>query len=140
MNPIQKVDWVLDHIGIAVNDVNTAAADYLKLGYRKVHEEVLDSQAVAVLFLTIGPDDGSAELELISPLGPTGPLTKFLASRGPGLHHLCYRVKDIAAELERLERAGTQLIDRTPRPGARGHQIAFLHPKATNGILIELCQ
>jgi methylmalonyl-CoA epimerase len=135
----QNTDWTLDHIGIAVENLDIASTEYLKLGYRQTHRETLQSQQVEVSFLAIGTEI-SAELELIAPTTNTGPLTKFLAKRGPGLHHICYRVPNIEAELAKLASKGIMSIDKVPRPGARGHVIAFLDPKSTGGILVELCQ
>lgn len=139
MNSNQITDWALDHIGIAVTGLDAAAESYLRLGYEITHRETLSSQAVDVMFLSIGPS-GSAEIELIAPTDSSGPLTKFLAKRGPGLHHLCYYVSNIEAELSRLAANGIAAIDKVPRPGARGHRIAFLDPKCTGGVLIEICQ
>ncbi|HYW07387.1 MAG TPA: VOC family protein, partial [Longimicrobium sp.] len=83
---------------------------------------------------------GAGRLELLAPLRDDSAIARFLARRGPGMHHLCYRVADVAAELERHRAAGAQLIDETPRPGAAGHLVAFLHPKSTGGVLTELLQ
>ncbi|HYW10054.1 MAG TPA: VOC family protein, partial [Longimicrobium sp.] len=83
---------------------------------------------------------GAGRLELLAPLRDDSAIARFLARRGPGMHHLCYRVADVAAELERYRAAGAQLIDETPRPGAAGHLVAFLHPKSTGGVLTELLQ
>lgn len=135
----QITDWTLDHIGIAVTGLDAAAESYLRLGYSITHRETLSSQAVEVMFLRIGPA-GTAEIELIAPIDSSGPLTKFLARRGPGLHHLCYCVSNIEGELSRLTANGISAIDKIPRPGARGHRIAFLDPKSTGGVLIEICQ
>jgi methylmalonyl-CoA/ethylmalonyl-CoA epimerase len=80
------------------------------------------------------------DIELLEPTDPTSPVAKYLAKRGPGIHHVCYRVPDLDAALARCRAAGYQLIDETPRRGAGGRRIAFLHPKATNGILLELTE
>jgi methylmalonyl-CoA/ethylmalonyl-CoA epimerase len=83
---------------------------------------------------------GDVAIELLEPANPSGPVAKFLAKRGPGIHHVCYRVTDLDAALERCRAAGYQLVDETPRHGAGGRRIAFLHPKSTNGILLELTE
>jgi methylmalonyl-CoA epimerase len=94
------------------------------------------SQGVEIVFL--GSGDG--RLELLAPTRDDSPLAKFLAKRGPGMHHLCYRVDDIAAELARYREMGAELIDEVPRPGGAGHLVAFVHPRSTGGVLVELLQ
>jgi methylmalonyl-CoA epimerase len=101
-----------------------------------VHREVVESQGVEAVLLDVGEN----HVELLRPLGPDTPVGKFLASRGPGLHHVAYQTGDIAAELERLKAAGVRLIDETPRTGIRGSSVAFLHPKSSGGVLTEIVQ
>jgi len=125
----------IDHIGIAVEDLDTAIALYAETyGMPLVHREVVEEQGVEAVLL----DVGESHVELLSPLGPDTPVGKFLAKNGPGLHHVAYRVDDVAAELERLKAEGFKLIDQTPRVGIRGSSVAFLHPKASGSVLTEL--
>jgi methylmalonyl-CoA/ethylmalonyl-CoA epimerase len=121
------------HVGIAVPDLDEALAFYRDVLGLKAHapETVDGARIVALPF-------GEAEVELLAPLDDTGPIGKFLARRGPGIHHICYRVADLDAALEACRAAGYQLVDESPRLGAGGRRIAFVHPKATAGILLEL--
>ncbi|HTW13279.1 MAG TPA: methylmalonyl-CoA epimerase [Solirubrobacteraceae bacterium] len=127
----------IDHTGIAVADLEHAVAFYRGvLGLTLVHRETLTEQGVEAALLDIG----DAHIELITPLRADSTVAGFLQRRGPGLHHLAYRVEDIHAELSRLAAAGVQLIDETPRIGIRGSHVAFLHPASTGGVLTELVQ
>ena len=121
------------HVGIAVPDLESALAFYRDvLGLEPGPPEVADGATILSLPF------GDSEVELLAPLHPDSPIAKFLAKRGPGIHHICYRVPDLDAALERCRAAGYRLIDEVPRVGAAGKRIAFLHPKATAGILLEL--
>jgi methylmalonyl-CoA epimerase len=127
----------LDHIGIATRNIDIAIEEYRKLFALEVQQrEVLQDRNLEICFL----DLGNTRLELLAPTQPQSPISKFLDTRGPGIHHLCYRVDDIDAELKRLKQIGTKLIDEVPRPGAHGTMIAFIHPSACGGVLTELCQ
>ena len=127
----------LDHIGIAVPNIDDAIKEYQsKFGFVVDSREKLSSQQVEVCFLALA----NTKIELLAPLSPNSKLQKFLDSRGPGLHHLCYQVSDIKAELARLKSEGLKLIDEVPRPGAHHTQIAFIHPGSCGGVLTELCQ
>jgi methylmalonyl-CoA epimerase len=127
----------LDHVGIAVHSLDDALPVFESITGGKGHgRERVERQGVEVVFL--GSGDG--KLELLAPTRDDSAIAKFLARRGPGMHHLCYRVGDIVAELERYRAAGAQLIDEAPRPGAAGHRVAFIHPKSTGGVLVELLQ
>jgi methylmalonyl-CoA epimerase len=127
----------LDHVGIAVHSLDDSLPLFESItGGKGYGREAVESQGVEVVFL----GDGAGRLELLAPLHAESAVAKFLEKRGPGMHHLCYRVADVAAELARYAAAGAQLIDRAPRPGAHGHQVAFLHPKSTGGVLVELLQ
>jgi len=121
------------HIGIAVPNVENAMAFYRDVLDIRVRgpEEVDGARIVHLEF-------GDSDVELLEPLVPDSPIGKFLAKRGPGIHHVCYRVPDLDAALSRCRELGYRLVDETPRTGAGGCRIAFLHPKATDGILIEL--
>ena len=128
---------VLDHVGIAVENLDLAISDYQsKFGFKLDLREKVPSQKVELAFLKLD----NTKLELLMPTSPDSTLRKFLDSRGPGLHHICYEVGDIVAELARLKELGLKLIDQVPRPGAHNTLIAFLHPKSTGGVLTELCQ
>ncbi|HWF34437.1 MAG TPA: methylmalonyl-CoA epimerase [Solirubrobacteraceae bacterium] len=127
----------IDHVGVAVADVDAALALYRdSLGMALVHRETVQSQGVDAALLDVG--DG--HVELLAPLGPETPVGKFLAKRGPGLHHVAYRVEDISGTLGALAAAGLRLIDETPRVGIRGSLVAFLHPASTGGVLTEIVQ
>ena len=130
-------NYPLDHIGVATNNIDASVAEYEKLlGLKVVHREIAPSKEVELCFLALG----NTRIELIAPCGPEGAIAKFLGTRGPGLHHLCYRVDNIVQELTRLEALGITLIDKKPRPGAHGSMIAFIHPSAFGGVLTELCE
>jgi len=124
----------IHHVGIAVGDLDEAIATYAALfGATLEHRETVPDQGVEAASLQVG----GSRIELLRPLGPDTPVGKFLAKRGPGLHHVAFAVPDVAAELERLKADGTELIDETPRIGLFGHQVAFVHPEATGGVLAE---
>lgn len=127
----------LDHIGIAVDDLDGAVAHYRRtLGVEPTHRERVADQGVEeVLFAA-----GSSFIQLLGSLGPSTPVGRFLNTNGPGMHHLAYRVDDIEAALEHLRAEGVRLIDEHGRPGSRGTTIAFLHPRAMDGVLVELVQ
>jgi methylmalonyl-CoA/ethylmalonyl-CoA epimerase len=123
------------HIGIAVDDLDAAVLVYSELfGATLEHRETIEEQGVVAASLRTG----ASRIELLGALGPETPVGKFLAKRGPGLHHLAFQVADLGAELRRLRAEGAQLIDETPRRGLFGLQVAFVHPEATGGVLAEL--
>ena len=127
----------IDHIGIAVPDLNeirntlSEAFDLLP----EFEEEVTDQKIKA-----IGYHVGESTIEYLQPTSPNSPIAKFLDIKGSGIHHIAYRVDNLAETLKQLQNKGFQLIDEVPRDGAEGKKIAFVHPKSTNGILIELCE
>jgi methylmalonyl-CoA epimerase len=124
----------IHHLGVAVDDLDAAIDRYVSLfGATVEHRERVDEQGVEAASLRIG----ASRLELLEPLGPDTPVGKFLAKRGPGMHHVAFEVDDVAAELERLRSQGAQLIDEAPRRGLFGLQVAFVHPEATGGVLAE---
>ncbi|HJP57730.1 MAG TPA: methylmalonyl-CoA epimerase [Gemmatimonadales bacterium] len=123
------------HIGVAVPDLEPALAFYRDvLGLSPGPAESADGATIVSLAF------GDADVELLTPREPDGPIARFLARRGPGIHHICYRVPDLDRALAACRAAGYQLIDETPRRGAGGRRIAFVHPKATGGILLELTE
>jgi methylmalonyl-CoA/ethylmalonyl-CoA epimerase len=127
----------IDHIGIAVNDLDAAVERYRRaLGVEPTHRErVVDQGVEEVLFAV-----GTSFIQLLGALGPDTPVGSFLAKRGPGVHHLAYRVDDVAAALSGLRDEGIRPIDEAPRRGSRDTLIAFVHPKDMEGVLVELVQ
>jgi methylmalonyl-CoA epimerase len=124
-------------VAIAVPSIARALPTYeLLTGGAASEVEAVPSQGVLVAFV----GEGTGRIELIEPSSPESPVGRFLQSRGPGLHHLAYRVDDLENTLRQLEGAGLRLIDKAPRPGAHGRLVAFIHPESTGGILIELVQ
>jgi methylmalonyl-CoA/ethylmalonyl-CoA epimerase len=127
----------IDHVGVAVENIDDALALYREqLGMPLVHRETVTEQGVDAALLDVG--DG--HIELLQPLGPDTAVGKFLARRGPGLHHVAYRVASVQDTLDACAAAGMRLIDERPRTGIRGSRVAFLHPAATGGVLTEIVQ
>lgn len=123
------------HVGIAVTSITEALSFYRDvLGLSPGRPETADGAKIVSLHF------GPVDVELLEPSDPSSPVAKFLAKRGPGIHHVCYRVSNLDAALARCRAAGYQLVDETPRLGAGGRRIAFLHPKTTHGILLELTE
>jgi methylmalonyl-CoA epimerase len=127
----------IDHVGMAVSDLEAAVDEYSRLlGVEPNHRERVDDQGVEEVLFAVG----SSYIQLLGALGPETPVGTFLASRGPGLHHVAYRVDDIEGALAHLRAEGAQLIDEAPRAGSRNTLIAFVHPRAMGGVLVELVQ
>jgi methylmalonyl-CoA/ethylmalonyl-CoA epimerase len=127
----------IDHIGVAVEDVDAAIALYEgSFEMELAHRETVEEQGVEAVLLDVG--DG--HVELLAPLGPETPVGKFMAKNGPGLHHVAYAVDDIDSTLERIAAAGIKLIDSEPRIGIRNSRVAFLHPRSTGGVLTEIVE
>ncbi|MEA2190318.1 MAG: methylmalonyl-CoA/ethylmalonyl-CoA epimerase [Solirubrobacteraceae bacterium] len=127
----------VDHIGVAVEDLDAALALYERdYEMTLVHREVVAAQGVEAVLLDVGEN----HVELLAPLSDDTPVGKFLAKRGPGMHHVAYQVADIEATLASLREAGLRLIDEQPRSGIRGSLVAFLHPKSSGGVLTEIVQ
>jgi methylmalonyl-CoA/ethylmalonyl-CoA epimerase len=127
----------IDHVGVAVPDIDAALAFYRDgLGMPLVHRETVAEQGVDAALLDVG--DG--HVELLCPLGPETPVGRYLDRRGPGLHHVAYRVASVQETLRACAAAGLRLIDEQPRTGIRGSQVAFLHPASTGGVLTEIVQ
>ena len=127
----------IDHIGVAVEDLDGAIALYRAgLAMPLVHREVVEEQGVEAVLL----DVGDSHVELLAPLRPDTPVGKFLDRRGPGLHHVAYRVASIEQTLDALRAAGMRLIDEQPRTGIRGSRVAFVHPASTGGVLTEIVE
>ncbi|HEU5210215.1 MAG TPA: methylmalonyl-CoA epimerase [Longimicrobiales bacterium] len=131
------MERVLDHVAIAVPSIDDALPHYETLiGARGSLPETVEAQGVRVVFI----GGGAGTVELLEPLGSESPVARFLARRGPGLHHIAYRVSDIEAALAEQIAAGVQPIDSAPRPGAHGRRVAFLHPRSFSGVLVELVE
>jgi methylmalonyl-CoA/ethylmalonyl-CoA epimerase len=127
----------ISHIGIAVASIDEALPFYTEvLGLEFEGTEVVEEQKVKVAFLVIG----ESRIELLEPTAPDSPVAKFLEKNGPGIHHLAYQVEGLQERLASLKGQGVRLIDETPRTGAHHTRIAFLHPKASGGVLTELCE
>jgi methylmalonyl-CoA/ethylmalonyl-CoA epimerase len=136
-DPTPAAPHALGHIAIATRDAAALADTFVHtLGGRLGAEEILDGGALRVRFVHVGP----VTFELLEPLTPEHTVAKFLETRGPGLHHVSLEVADIAATLAAAKVAGARAIDETPRPGAHGSTVAFLHPKSFGGVLVELCE
>ncbi len=127
----------INHIGIAVESIDEAITFYRQnLGMTFKGVEEVGEQMVKVAFLQVG----ESKIELLEPISAESPIARFLEKNGPGIHHIAYEVEDIEVAISRLEQDGMRMIDRTPRSGAHGARIAFVHPKSSGGALTELCQ
>jgi methylmalonyl-CoA epimerase len=127
----------VDHIGVAVEDLDASLELYERdYGMKLVHRETVAEQGVEAVLLDVGEN----HVELLAATGPDTPVGKFLAKKGPGMHHVAYQVEDIEAALAALKAAGLRLIDETPRTGIRNSRVAFLHPATAGGLLTELVQ
>jgi methylmalonyl-CoA epimerase len=127
----------IDHIGIAVEDLDAALALYEQTyAMELVHRETVTEQGVEAVLLDVGEN----HVELLAALGPDTPVGRFLAANGPGIHHVAYQVTDIDATLQELAAAGIRLIDATPRTGIRNSRVAFLHPRSAGGVLTEIVE
>jgi methylmalonyl-CoA epimerase len=127
----------IDHVGIAVVDLEAAVTSYERLlGVAPTHRERVEDQGVEEVLFTVG----TSYIQLLGSLGPDTPVGRALRTRGPGLHHIAYRVDDIGSALEHLRAEGARLIDDAPRPGSRDTLIAFVHPKAMGSVLVELVE
>ena len=127
----------IDHIGIAVDDLDEAVEQYRRtFGVEPAYRERVEDQGVEEVLFRVG----ESYVQLLGALAPDTPVGRFLATRGAGLHHVAYRVDDVAVALDALRADGVRLIDETPRPGSRGTLIAFVHPKSMGGVLVELVQ
>lgn len=127
----------VDHVGIAVRNLEESLSHYEKcFGATGGEVEEVPDQKVRVAFLHLG----GALIELLESTSPDGPIGRFIEKRGPGMHHIALAVTDVSAELERLGKSGVRLIDQTPRVGAHGRLVAFLHPSTAGGVLVELCE
>jgi methylmalonyl-CoA epimerase len=137
LTEIDRIAMEIDHIAIVVKNLEEVLNLYTKtLGFSKIYQETIADQGVEA----VGLAAGSSVIELLRPLSENSPIARYRGEAQTKLHHTAYRVSDLSAELRRLKNAGVRLIDETPRRGAHGNMIAFLHPSSTAGVLIELCQ
>jgi methylmalonyl-CoA/ethylmalonyl-CoA epimerase len=136
-NKLPDVFNRIDHVGVAVEELEPMLELYRdRLNLRVAHREVVSEQGVEAVLLDVGEN----HVELLAPLAPDTPIGRFLARQGPGLHHVAYQVDDIDATLHALKQAGLELIDEQPRAGIRGSRVAFMHPRASNGVLTEIVE
>jgi len=127
----------VDHVGIAVEDLDAAVELYRRaFGIEPMHREVVEAQGVEEILFAVG----TSYIQLLGALGPETPVGRFLATHGPGVHHVAFRVQGIARALEHLRAEGIRLVDEAPRPGSRGTRVAFVHPTGMGGVLVELVQ
>lgn len=129
--------FLLDHIGIAVESIEKGAEFYRHLGIDKIETEEVASEGVRVAFV---PMKNQANIELLEPLEENSPVGKFLKKRGPGIHHICLRVENLEQILSNLKDKGVRLINEKPRPGAHQCRVAFIHPSSAGGVLVELSE
>lgn len=132
-----KFEFELDHIGIAVNSIDEGSKFYRALGFAEPHIEDVPSEKTKTGFLKL---QNNSNLELLESMSDDGVIKKFLEKRGPGIHHICLRVKNITEVLAHLKEQGVRLINETPKKGAHNCLVAFIHPASTGGVLIELSQ
>lgn len=127
----------IDHVGIAVSDLSEAVGEYRRtFGIEPTHRERMDDQGVEEVLFAVG----ESFVQLLGALGPESPVGRFLERRGPGLHHVAYRVDSVADALSDLRANGVPLVDEEPRAGSRGTRIAFVHPRGVGGVLVELVE
>jgi methylmalonyl-CoA/ethylmalonyl-CoA epimerase len=127
----------IEHVAVAVSDMDAAIAHYRDVwGLEVEHRERVEDQGVEEAMLSLG----ESHLQLLAPVGADTTVARFLDKRGEGLHHIAYEVDDLEAALGELKTKGIELIDEAPRPGGRGHMVAFVHPRDNNGLLVELIQ
>ncbi|UHG90004.1 methylmalonyl-CoA epimerase [Spirosoma oryzicola] len=127
----------VEHIGIAVRDIAASNALFAKLlNVQPYKSETVEAEGVTTTFFQVN----QTKIELLEAINPTSPIAKFLEKKGEGIHHIAFEVDDIRTEMDRLQREGFTVLNETPKPGADNKLVCFLHPKGTNGVLIELCQ
>lgn len=134
---LKQIGFELDHLGVAVKSLEEGVKFYRALGFSEMPIEEVPTEQVRVGFLFL---DNRASIELLEPTSDESPIAKFLAKRGPGIHHVCLRVKGIDQAAAKLKSAGVRLINETPRPGAHNCRVVFVHPASTGGVLLELSE
>jgi methylmalonyl-CoA/ethylmalonyl-CoA epimerase len=134
---VSVVPTDIDHVGIAVRDLEAAVEHYRRtFGVEPIHRERIEKDGVEEALFRVG----TSYVQLLAPTGPDTPVGKFLEKRGEGVHHVGYRVDDVAAVVQHLRAEGVPMVDEVPRPGSRGTTVAFAHPKGFGGVLVELVQ
>lgn len=134
---IETNGWTIDHVALVVADLDATVAMYTQtLGFAQLYREIIADQGIEA----VGIAAGDSVIELLRPLEESSAIARFRGDAATKMHHIAYQVTDIEAEMRRLRAAGVRLIDESPRKGAHGNTIAFLHPKSTGGVLTELCQ
>lgn len=128
---------MIDHIGVAVGSLEKGFEFYQKMGWKEMRTEVVPTEKVKVGFISF---DNQINIELLEPTSEESVIFKFLKKRGPGIHHICYRVKNIEAVMAQLKKEGVRLLDETPRKGAHNCKVCFIHPSSANGMLVELSE
>ena len=134
---LSEFGFELDHLGIAVHSLDEGFKFYQALGFKQLPTEEVSSEQVRVGFVNLG---NRSSIELLEATSETSPIKKFIEKRGPGIHHVCLRVKGIDAVVERLKQAGVRLVNEVPRPGAHGCRVVFVHPSSAGGVLLELSE
>ena len=134
---LTEFGFELDHLGVAVNSLEQGFQFYRALGFTEMPVEEVPTEKVKVGFLSLG---NQASIELLEGTDPESPIKKFIEKKGPGIHHICLRVKGLDRVVERLKSEGVRLINETPRPGAHGCRVVFIHPASTGGVLMELSE
>ena len=139
-----KFPYQLDHIGVACKSIDETKKMYMAMGFDEPSVEVVESEGVKVGFMQLGPEvspgNGVSRIELLEPLNESSPIAKFLTKKGPGIHHICLRVENIEKAMDKIKATEVKLIDEKPKQGAHNCLVAFIHPKSTGGVLIELSQ
>jgi methylmalonyl-CoA/ethylmalonyl-CoA epimerase len=137
MSKTLPIDFEFDHVGIAVESLTESSKFYLAMGFQEGHTEIVEREKVKVIMFELNND---SRIELLEPTSPESTIAKFLKNRGPGIHHICLRVKDIRKTLKKLKQEKFRLIHEEPFLGAHECEVAFVHPQSTGGVLIELSQ
>lgn len=135
--PQELLGFELDHIGVAVNSIEEALPFYKAMGWTSFPEEVVPTEKVKVAFISL---KNQSNIELLEPTSDDSVIARFIQKRGPGIHHICLRVKGIETLIQELNNKGVRMVDTKPRPGAHNCKVAFVHPAATGGVLIELSE
>ena len=136
LNP-HECEYEFDHVGIAVHSIKESCHFYLALGYKLNEVEEVPTESVRVAMFELA---NNSRIELLEPIQDKGPIAKFLSKRGPGIHHICLRVKDLDSVVAQLKTQNIRLINEKPRLGAHGTQVVFVHPSSNNGVLLELSE
>lgn len=129
--------YQLDHIGIAVHSIEEGAPFYRKLGFSEPKVDEVPTESVKVAMFELG---NHSKIELLEPMSEESPIAKFLEKKGPGIHHICFRVEDLDQVVAKIQQTDIRLLNEVPKPGAHGTRVVFIHPKSAGGVLVELNQ